>query len=98
MAMIIANKFYIPDHCPAKCPFIEEYRRFVMGITCESCPVFLCRVVKYDDEVLNLVPADSFDAGTARKWEKWFKEGMRKTPPGKRRMPDKCVSMNLGGR
>jgi hypothetical protein len=54
--------------------------------------------VKYDGEVLNLVPADSFDAGTARKWEKWFKEGMRKAPPGKRRMPDKSVNNNLSAR
>ena len=92
--MMIANQFHIPDRCPENCPFIEQYKSFAMGATCKSCPVFLCRIVKYEEEVINLVPAESFDAGSARKWEKWFREGMRKSPPARRRItPNRSLLM-----
>jgi hypothetical protein len=97
--MIIAKKFHIPDRCPENCPFKEQYKRFVMGDACKSCPVFLCRVVTYEGEIINLVPAESFDAVSAGKWEKWFKEGMRKAPPARRRLPAEMnVFVRSGGR
>jgi len=91
---MIANKCRVPDHCPEECPYIEEYRSFVMGTTCETCPVFLCRTIQYEGETINLIPAESFDLAAARKWEKWFKDGMRKAPPGRRRIPENYFNLH----
>ncbi len=97
--MIIAKQFRIPDRCPDNCPFLDEYKSFVMGDTCKSCPVFLCRIVTYEGETINLIPAESFDAVAARKWEKWFREGMRKAPPARRKLPAEMgVLLRSGGR
>jgi hypothetical protein len=72
--ILIANKYYLPDKCPADCSLRPKVG-FYQGCTCMRCPVLNCVP---DDDGFCILKAEDFREDWAAEWDLFFKDG---TPP-----------------